>query len=320
MVAESVSVCDWARRPGEPWNAYAAFVAYRELPLERRCAANTARELSASDDAGRCHEWCREYGWPWRAESWDHDRRTFEAANEHTAARTLRDMNDRQARLAVALQTLVAKQIQSKDGPKEKLGDLARTVHLATRIERTARLAAAETVDDRAIAEERRLFHGLYRTHEGREKLCDLLETLADDDAERLGGSGPDVGPEPLDSGPPSAPFEPPAGGGGLPAPGRDDAPPGTARAVSRADIFRRGSRGRGRGSARSRPATGRAVQGGGAATGHMPSRPCSGRRRGGGNRRPSGSAFPTAWSRRPGGSRPWGCRTRSGRRASGDR
>ena len=113
-------VLPWDRQPQEPENAYAYFAVYRDLG-RTRTVAKTAGEVNKS----------REYlhkiaaGWRWVQRAQGFDREQDRMYSEALAERR-REMAERHARLASALQSKLVARLQSLDASKLTPADIAR--------------------------------------------------------------------------------------------------------------------------------------------------------------------------------------------------
>lgn len=124
----------WERLPGESAKAYEAFCKYRDMPPGERSLREVARRLGKSETL--ISRWSSQYRWVARVQAWDDevDRKAREAH-----LRTVKEMRERHARLAVAFQQKVAQRIQMIDPDELAPQDLARWLEIATKLERLSR-------------------------------------------------------------------------------------------------------------------------------------------------------------------------------------
>lgn len=126
------AVLPWDRQHKEPEKAYSYFALYREFGRSRT-VAKVATEVHKSRDY--LHKLATEWSWVRRARAWDaeQDRLYGEGLAERR-----RDMADRHARIAGALQAKIVARLQALDASKLSPGDIARWLEVATRVERLA--------------------------------------------------------------------------------------------------------------------------------------------------------------------------------------
>ncbi|OJF13314.1 hypothetical protein [Couchioplanes caeruleus] len=126
------AVLPWDRHKREPEAAYAYFAVYRDLG-RTRTVAKVATEVNKSRDY--LHKIAAAWRWVQRAQAFDReqDRMYGEALAERR-----REMAERHARLASALQSKVVARLQSLDASKLTPGDIARWLEVTTRLERLA--------------------------------------------------------------------------------------------------------------------------------------------------------------------------------------
>lgn len=122
----------WDRQPREPEKAYAYFGIYRDLG-RTRTVAKVAAEVHKSRDY--LHKLASTWRWVQRAQAFDREQDRL--YGEGLAERR-RDMADRHARIASALQAKIVARLQSLDASRLTPGDIARWLEVATRIERLA--------------------------------------------------------------------------------------------------------------------------------------------------------------------------------------
>ncbi|MFI5495578.1 hypothetical protein [Actinoplanes sp. NPDC051859] len=126
------AVLPWDRQKQEPGPSYAYFTIYRDLG-RTRTVARVADEVNKSRDY--LHKIAAAWRWVQRAQAWDReqDRVYGEALTERR-----REMAERHARLASALQSKVVTRLQSLDASKLTPADIARWLEVTTRLERLA--------------------------------------------------------------------------------------------------------------------------------------------------------------------------------------
>lgn len=122
----------WDRQPREPEKAYAYFALYRDLG-RTRTVARVAAEVHRSRDY--LHKLASTWRWIQRAQAFDREGDRIYAEG---LAERRRDMADRHARMASALQAKIVARLQALDASKLTPGDIARWLEVATRVERLA--------------------------------------------------------------------------------------------------------------------------------------------------------------------------------------
>lgn len=132
MTVSEPVVLPWDRQPQEPETAYAYFAVYRDLG-RTRTVAKVSDEVHKSRDY--THKIATAWRWVQRAQAFDReqDRMYAEALAERR-----REMAERHARLASALQSKVVTRLQSLDAAKLTPADIARWLEVTTRLERLA--------------------------------------------------------------------------------------------------------------------------------------------------------------------------------------
>lgn len=126
------AVLAWDRQAKEPEKAYAYFALYRDLG-RTRTVAKVAAEVNRSRDY--LHKLASTWQWVRRAQAFD---REGDRIYAESLAERRRDMADRHARIASALQAKIVARLQSLDASKLTPGDVARWLEVATRVERLA--------------------------------------------------------------------------------------------------------------------------------------------------------------------------------------
>ncbi|MEH1014657.1 hypothetical protein V6U90_16285 [Micromonospora sp. CPCC 206060] len=127
-----LDVLPWDRQYREPERAYSYFALYRDLG-RTRTVAKVATEVNKSRDY--LHKLATRWRWVQRAQTFDREQDRLYAEG---LAERRRDMADRHARIASALQAKLVARLQSLDTAKLSPGDIARWLEVATRVERLA--------------------------------------------------------------------------------------------------------------------------------------------------------------------------------------
>jgi hypothetical protein len=122
----------WDRQPKESDRAYSYFAIYRDMG-RTRTVAKVATEVHKSRDY--LHKLASQWRWVHRARAFDteQDRLYGELLGERR-----KDMAERHARIAAALQGKIVARLQSLDAQKLTPSDIARWLEVATRVERLA--------------------------------------------------------------------------------------------------------------------------------------------------------------------------------------
>jgi len=139
----------WERLPGESAKAYEAFCIYRDLPPHERSLKAVAEKLggkrSGKSRALRPLErWSSRYRWVERAQAWDEevDRRAREAH-----LRAVKEMRERHARMAVALQQKALDRLKQMDPDELEPLEVLKYLIEAAKLERLAR-GEPETIQE----------------------------------------------------------------------------------------------------------------------------------------------------------------------------
>ena len=131
MASEPVNLA-WGRQEGEPEVAYTYFVTYRDLGRTRTVS-------KVADRVNKSRNYVHNLASRWR---WVARTRAFDSEQDRMYAESLaerrREMADRHARIASALQGKLITRLQSLDPSKLSPADVARWLEVATRIERLA--------------------------------------------------------------------------------------------------------------------------------------------------------------------------------------
>ncbi|MEV4705441.1 hypothetical protein [Actinoplanes sp. NPDC049316] len=126
------AVLAWDRQKQEPEAAYAYFAVYRDLG-RTRTVAKVADEVNKSRDY--LHKIAATWRWVQRAQTFDREQ---DRVYSEALAERRREMAERHARLASALQSKVVTRLQSLDASKLTPTDIARWLEVTTRLERLA--------------------------------------------------------------------------------------------------------------------------------------------------------------------------------------
>lgn len=126
------AVLPWDRQDDEPEKAYSYFALYRDLG-RTRTVAKVAAEVHKSRDY--LHKLASTWRWVQRAQAWDREQ---DRLYSEGLAERRRDMAERHARIASALQAKIVARLQSLDPAKLTPNDIARWLEVATRVERLA--------------------------------------------------------------------------------------------------------------------------------------------------------------------------------------
>lgn len=126
------AVLPWDRQDDEPEKAYSYFALYRDLG-RTRTVAKAAAEVHKSRDY--LHKLASTWRWVQRAQAWDREQ---DRLYSEGLAERRRDMAERHARIASALQAKIVARLQSFDPAALTPNDIARWLEVATRVERLA--------------------------------------------------------------------------------------------------------------------------------------------------------------------------------------
>lgn len=121
------------RLPQESDVAWQAFVAYRDMPPDKRSQRDVAKQLGRHPS--QIADWSSKHGWVRRAADWD------EAADRifrQEMQRERRSMARRHAKIAGAVLAKAVERLQTLDAAKLTAGQLAQLLDVATRVERRA--------------------------------------------------------------------------------------------------------------------------------------------------------------------------------------
>jgi len=124
----------WERLPGESAKAYEAFCKYRDMPPGERSLREVARRLGKSETL--ISRWSSRYRWVERVQAWDDevDRKAREAH-----LRTVKEMRERHARYAVALQMKALDRLKQMDPDELEPLEVLKFIVEAAKLERLAR-------------------------------------------------------------------------------------------------------------------------------------------------------------------------------------
>lgn len=142
-MATDTGPAPWERQPGEPARAYAAFCLYRDMAPTERSLRAVADRLYGSNPAskrrrapGQLHKWSVCWRWVERAKAWD-DEQDRIAREEHL--RAIREMRERHAREAVALQQKALERLKAMDPNDLSPKDVLWYIVEAAKLERISR-------------------------------------------------------------------------------------------------------------------------------------------------------------------------------------
>lgn len=127
------------RRPGEPDDAWRAFLVYRDLGPVRSPEA-VALQLNISEAIA--WRWHGRWHWDARAHVWDQAQRQPEIEEQEKAER---EMAERQVREAMLLQQKALQRLRTLDPAELSPMDAARLLTEGARLEREARKLIRET-------------------------------------------------------------------------------------------------------------------------------------------------------------------------------
>lgn len=150
MMLRDDAPAPWERQPGESVRAYAAFCAYRDMPPGERSLRALAARLGyeKAAKAGRVpshiQRWSTRWRWVERARAWD-DEQDRRAREEQI--RAVREMRERHAREAVALQQKALARLKAMDPNELSPGDVLRYFIEAAKLERVSR-GEPETIQE----------------------------------------------------------------------------------------------------------------------------------------------------------------------------
>jgi len=125
----------WERQPGESTKAYAAFCVYRDLGTERSLE-KAGQMLDKPRTRKWLGEWSAKYKWVERAKAYDD---YVEKLKRKEKEKAIKEMAERQARIAMAFQEKIIERLQSIDPAELTPTELARWFEIAAKIERLNR-------------------------------------------------------------------------------------------------------------------------------------------------------------------------------------
>lgn len=133
----------WERQEYDTKKSFEAFCIYRDMG-EERSIRKVAAQLSKSETL--IARWSGNFNWVERCAAWDAevDR---QASLENL--RNIRKMRERHAKLAVQAQDKVSEALEAMDIYGARVGDLARLLAEATKLERISRGDSGEVVEER---------------------------------------------------------------------------------------------------------------------------------------------------------------------------
>src|SRR5262249_41986256 len=129
----------WLRQPGETPRAYAAFCLYRDQGPGHSLRETGRRyygSRSRSGRAGRISAWSTKYRWSERAAAWDDELDGIKCEAQETARR---EMDKRQAAVALEAQAIVSAAMKLIDPAKMKPMEVLRMLIVSMGLERVAR-------------------------------------------------------------------------------------------------------------------------------------------------------------------------------------
>ena len=148
------SAAPWERQPGESPKAYRAFCIYRDMPPEFRSLRAVADRYYGGAGGGtvtkrlrvpgQIQKWSIQWRWVERARAWD-DEQDRIAREEHR--RAIREMRERHAREAVALQQKALERLRSLNPDDLSPRDLLSFIVEAAKLERISR-GEPETIQE----------------------------------------------------------------------------------------------------------------------------------------------------------------------------
>jgi hypothetical protein len=137
----------WERQPGETAKAFRAFSVYQTTDLMERSFAQTSREIERN--ISQVKDWSRRWRWQDRVAAWD---AKLSADALEAQIKAVEEMNDRHARMGMAILSKVAERlvgndisgVRAIDLNRLSAQDLARLSEVAVKIERLGRGADTE--------------------------------------------------------------------------------------------------------------------------------------------------------------------------------
>jgi len=131
----------WERQPRESHQAFEAFSTYLNMGSERSYT-KVGRQLGKSKDL--IDRWGRDWNWQERIRAYDNDL----ARQAHDqAAREVVEMQKRQIKIAMMIQQKAAEALKEMPTKEMTLHEVARSVDIATKIERLNRGEATERTE-----------------------------------------------------------------------------------------------------------------------------------------------------------------------------
>jgi hypothetical protein len=132
-----VSPEPWEQQPGESSRAFGAFCAYRDLGPRRslRAAAEAYYRRSSAAVLRQCTTWSAAFAWVERAAAWD---RHLDAEARRAQEEARREMAERHAREARALQAKAVERLRALRPEELAPADLLRYLVEAAKLERLA--------------------------------------------------------------------------------------------------------------------------------------------------------------------------------------
>jgi hypothetical protein len=127
----------YERQPGETVKAYAAFCVYRDLGAGRGLRDACRRFYGESvAKRGQIEQWSKQWKWVERAKAWDDE---LDRVNREAQAKARKEMGERHAKVAVALQEKAIQRLKSMKPEELSSSDLIRYFVEAAKLERLSR-------------------------------------------------------------------------------------------------------------------------------------------------------------------------------------
>ena len=173
----------WNMLVGESAHAYAAFTAYRDMPVDERSIRNLAEQQGRGDT--KLFEWSRKFGWPARAKAWDQH---VDRARQRATLRVVSASAEKHARMGAALRDRAYRQLFNRldvgpDGaPVEKvpLNVLVKALEVGVQLHRSGLEVATSGSDEVATEADEAAYQSLMET------LTSIADTQEGDDTTSL--------------------------------------------------------------------------------------------------------------------------------------
>lgn len=138
----------WEKWPHESMKAYRAFCVYRDLgpdrSLRKALEAGRAQGVFKYSSVRQLAQWSRKFHWVSRSQAYDLH---LEAEMRRRREREIREMNERHAKLARALQAKAVQRLNNIDPRDLSSSDILRYVVEASKLERLA-MGEPETIQE----------------------------------------------------------------------------------------------------------------------------------------------------------------------------